>query len=162
MTIHRLDPETIELGPLNGIVIQLLQQIVPSAASDEPAVEARLFPGPSGGRDAELDADWESYVEPDLRQLFQSALETIGEDLVPLDEQGLSGRRSLRLPCTHLEAWVHGLNQARLAIVARHGLTESELEDEVVVEDEERALAILQTHFYASLQHAFLSELGDN
>ena len=161
MTIHRRDPETVELGPLNNVVIELLQRIVPSAASDDPAVQARLFPDPSGGQDRELNADWKSYVEPDLRQLFQSTLETIGEDLAPLEGKGSHRSRRLRLPLSHLDAWIHGLNQARLAIAARHELTESELEEEVTVDDEERALAILQTHFYGFLQQAFLNELGD-
>ena len=161
MTIRRPDLETVELDPLNSTIHELLQRIVPSAASDDPAVEARLFPAPSGGADHGLDSDWKSYVEPDLRQLFQSSLETIAEDLAPLAPPRSKGPDTLRLPVSHLEAWIHGLNQARLAIVARHGLTERELENAVAVEDEGRAFAILQTHFYAVLQQAFLSELGE-
>lgn len=161
MTIQRLDPETVELSPLNTVVTELLQRIVPSAANDDPAVAARLFPDPSGGADRALDEDWKSYVEPDLRQLFQSALETVAEDIACLDMHGPKRLRSLRLPLSHLDPWIHGLNQARLAIAARHNLTELELEDEVIVDDEERALAVLQTHFYGFLQQAFLRELED-
>jgi len=161
MTIQRLDSGIVSLGPLNAVLCELLRLILPSAQDDHPAAQARLFPPPSGGSDDDLDADWKSYVEPDLRHIFQSSLEVIEQDLAALDQNPSGRRRDLRIPVSHLNAWIHGLNQARLALVARHRLTEAELEEHTAVDDEDRSFALLQTHFYGLLQHSFLHELGD-
>jgi hypothetical protein len=59
----------------------------------------------------------------------------------------------------HLEAWIHALNQARLALAARHEFAERELEREVPTEGGERALALFQIHFYGLLQEFFLRQL---
>ena len=161
MTFRRVDANHVALGPLDPFALDLLRQIAGCASDDDPAAQARLFPSPTNGAEGQLDHDWKNYVEPDLRRLFQSSLEVIEEDL----ESGVSGSsskaRTLQIPIAHLDAWIHGLNQARLAIVARHGFSSAELEGETPLEGSARALALFQTHFYGFLQESFLRELGD-
>lgn len=162
MTLRRVDSDHVALGPLDPFAIDLLRQVAAAARDDDPAARARLFPSPSNGAERQLDKDWKSYVEPDLRRLFQSSLEVIEEDL-GAGIVGASGKgRTLQIPVAHLDAWIHGLNQARLAIVARQNFSTSELEGEVPLEGNERALALFQTHFYGFLQECFLRELGDS
>ena len=162
MTVSRLDEQTIAIGELDLLGVELLQQI---AISAEPAdnVEAheRLFPSPTGGRDRTLDGDWESYVEPGLRELFQSHLEIIAEDLADFPPALPQDTHTLVLPVKHLEAWIHGLNQARLALAARYTFTEKEMEGRFPMEGDERALALFQVHVYGFLQECFLRQLGD-
>jgi hypothetical protein len=134
--------------------------------SAEPAdnVEAheRLFPSPTGGRDRTLDRDWESYVEPGLRELFQSSLQIIEEDLAEFPPDEPADLYTLTLPIRHLEAWIHGLNQARLAIAARYGFTEEDMEGRMPVSGDTRAFGLFQVHVYGFLQECFLRELGDS
>ena len=59
----------------------------------------------------------------------------------------------------HLEAWIHALNQARLALAARHDFSERELEREIPAEGDDRAFALFQIHFYGLLQEFFLRQL---
>jgi hypothetical protein len=61
----------------------------------------------------------------------------------------------------HLEAWIHALNQARLALSARFGFTERDMEDAIPIEGDQRALALFQVHFYGFLQECFLRQLED-
>ena len=161
MTLRRVDSDTVALGPLDPFAIDLLRQIGGCARDDDPAARARLFPSPTNGAEQQLDRDWKSYVEPDLRRIFQSSLEVIEEDLEGRVSGSSSKGRTLQIPVAHLDAWIHGLNQARLAIVARQNFSSAELEGDMPLEGNERALALFQTHFYGFLQESFLRELGD-
>jgi len=160
MHITRLDRRTLALAQLNPVCCELLRKIVSSAdpGEDGPA-HARLFQTPTAGREPEADRDWREYVEPDLRRLFQDALEVVAEDLKTLSGEGRRGGATLCIPVPNLEAWVHALNQARLAIVAREGFSEKEMDGRVPLEGEARALTLFQVHFYGFLQEAFLREL---
>jgi len=163
MTVIRLDEQTIAIGELDLLGVELLAQIPVSA---EPAdnVEAhdRLFPSPTGGRDRTLDRDWENYVEPGLRELFQSSLQIIEEDLAEFPPDQPADHYTLTLPIRHLEAWIHGLNQARLAIAARYGFTEEDMEGRMPISGDTRAFGLFQVHVYGFLQECFLRELGDS
>ncbi len=160
MKIERLDASTVAISGIDPLCLQLLQKIVPSAApGDDRQARGRLFPSPSGGREPEFDHDWHDYVEPDLRRLFQGALDVVREDLAGLTQAARRKEAALRIPVTNLEAWIHALNQARLALAARHGFTERDMSARAPVEGDERALALFQVHFYGFLQECFLREL---
>lgn len=162
MTISRLDEHSVELADLDLLGVELLHQIPISAEPDgNAAATQRLFPSPSSGRDPSLDRDWKNYVEPGLRELFQSSLEIIQTDLADFPGESTEGEYSLTLPVKHLEAWIHGLNQARLALAARYSFTEQEMEGRIPLDGDTRAFALFQIHFYGFLQECFLRELGD-
>ena len=105
---------------------------------------------------------WRNYVEPGLRELFQSSLEIIANDLADFPGALPEEDYTLSLPLTHLEPWVHGLNQARLALAARYSFTEEEMEGRMPLDGDTRAFALFQVHFYGFLQECFLRELGDD
>ena len=160
MRIQRLDAKTIALEEIDAMVGELLRQIPSSAdpTGSEAAME-RLFPSPTEGRDPGADEDWREYVEPGLRELFLDAVSVVREDLKDFPVKPSGNLRALKLPVNHLEAWIHALNQARLALVARHGFTERELEHEIPAEGGQRAFALFQIHFYGLLQEFFLRQL---
>jgi hypothetical protein len=160
MKIQRLDATTIALEEIDGLIGELLRQIPASAdPSGSDAATARLFPSLTEGREPGADADWREYVEPGLRELFLDAVSVVREDLKDFPPEPEAGDRALRLPVKHLDAWIHALNQARLALAARHDFTEHELEHHLPSEGGERAFALFQIHFYGLLQEFFLRQL---
>jgi hypothetical protein len=162
MTVTRLDEQTIAIGQLDLLGVELLAQIpVSSEPADSIEAQQRLYPSPTGGRDRSLDHDWKNYVEPGLRELFQSSLQIIEDDLADFPPDEPADHYTLTLPVKHLEAWIHGLNQARLAIAARYDFTEQEMESRIPVTGDTRAFGLFQVHVYGFLQECFLRELGD-
>lgn len=156
MKIHRLDAKTIALEEIDAFTCELLRQIPANAdPTNSDAALARLYPAPTAGQDAEADADWRELIEPELRELFLDAVTLVQEDLKALPEKG----GTLRLPVRHLDGWIHALNQARLALAARHGFSEKELEREIPLEGSERAFTLFKIHFYGLLQEFFLRQL---
>ena len=160
MKIHRLNTKTVALEEIDPFLAGLLREIPARAdPGQSPAVRERLFPKPTAGGEPEADAEWVELVEPELHELFVDALGVVDEDLQdfpdPPDAEGMT----LRLPVKHLEAWIHALNQARLALVARHGFTEREIEREFSFEGGERADILFRIQFYGVLQELFLRQL---
>jgi hypothetical protein len=164
MKIERSDEQTVSIGPLDLLCCELLHQIRVSAEPGESeAARARLFPSPSGGEDRRLDRDWQEYIEPDLAHLFESHLDVIDGDLekFPGDQPEAEGY-TLHIPMKNLDAWIHGLNQARLSLSARHNFTEDEMNGRIPDDGDVRALTLFQVHFYALLQECFLRVLGSD
>jgi hypothetical protein len=164
--ITRLDEQTISVGPLDLFCTELLHQIHLCAdpeARDNEAARARLFPSPTRGADQEFDQDWRDYVEPGLAELFASNLDIIQKDLANFPPaRPAADHHTLHLPIKHLEAWIHGLNQARLALAARYDFSEKEMEAEIPPNGDMRSLALFQVHFYGWLEECFLRVLGDD
>ena len=161
MKISRLDAQTVAISRLDLLCCELLQQIPVSAEIKDRNVRERLFTAPTGGREREFERDWQRYVRPELRHLFESSIQTVRNDLkgfppTPSDE---NRTHVLHLPITHLDAWIHALNQARLALATRHGFTEPDLESPMPIVGDIRSLAVFQVHFYGFLMECFLREL---
>lgn len=164
MQISRPDEETVRIARLDSLLADLLRRIPQSAdPGDSAAARARLFSAPSHDEaESELVDDWREYIEPELRRLFLSSIEVIAGDLKKLHLDKADGGSAISISAGHLEAWVHGLNQARLALVARHDFSEAEMERILPLDGNPRALALLQVRFYGILQEVFLRELeGD-
>lgn len=160
MHVHRLDRETVELGDMEPLCCELVQQIVPSAdADDDPAARRRLYSSPTEGDEPEFQQDWKAYVEPDLRDIFRNAQEIVVDDLRTFSLPDSGEPTTLQIPQKHLEAWIHTLNQARLAIAARHDFTEQDMESRISPVGDARSLALFQIHFYGFLQECFLQQL---
>jgi len=162
MRIRRCDAQTVELGDLDSICCELLRQVVASAqVDDSAAARERIYSSPTDGREPEFDQDWKNYVEPDLRDMFRSSQEIVQTSLENFPPDKTAESYSLRIPMKHLEAWIHVLNQARLALSARYNFTERDMEDPIPIEGNQRALALFQVHFYGFLQECFLRQLED-
>ena len=150
----------MELGEMDFLCCQLIQQIVQSATdTDDPAAQRRLFASPTEGREPDFEQDWKNYVEPDLRLLFRSTQEIVEGDLKRFDPDESGDSSTLRIPVKNLEAWIHTLNQARLAIAARYDFTDKEMEKQLSLGSGARSLALFQVHFYGFLQECFLQQL---
>ena len=152
----------IEISELDPFLAELLRQIPASANPDgAPAAEQRLFSPPTTGNEKEMCAEWKTYVEPELRRLFQTATQTVTADLEQLNgnEKSLVNR-TLRIPAKHSDAWLNALNQARLAIAAKNNFTENELNDHFRSPiGSRRDLSLFQVNFYGFLQEFILREL---
>ncbi len=158
MLILRLDEETVVVTGLNLALCKLIQQIPACAEIDDDAARERLYSSPSEGAMPELDSDWKSFVEPDLRQLFQSSVEVVKEDLAEFPPSEAELFYTLQIPFKHLANWINVLNQARLALGAHYAITEQDMENEPETHDD-RSHAIVRIHIYGELQARFLRVL---
>ena len=152
----------MELAGMDFLCCQFILQIVPSAsATDDPAIQHRLYSQPTGGREPEFERDWKEYVEPDLRNIFKSAQEIVEADLQNFEPADSGESSTLRIPVKNLDAWIHTLNQARLALSARYDFSEEDMEKPVALGGDARGLALFQVHFYGFVQECFLQQLEE-
>lgn len=155
---------SVELSELDPFLAELLRQIPASAsATGIPAAEQRLFCAPTNGKEKEICREWKLYVEPELRRLFQTATETVAEDLQQLNGNEKSfANRTLLIPAKHIDAWLSALNQARLVIVAKHNFSDGELSEHFRSPiGSRRDLSLFQVNFYGFLQEIILRELDN-
>ena len=163
MHIHRLDEKTIALEDIDPLCAALLASIALRAdPAGDPAAEARLFSTPTHGAEPGTDAEWKEYVEPDLRQLFQDAVGVVKSDLERFPPAGVEPPYKLRLPLSHLDAWIHALNQARLALAARFDFAERDMDSPITLDVEPRSRALFEVRFYGLLQEFFLQQLDED
>jgi hypothetical protein len=162
--ISRIDGQTLQISQLDPLLGELLHRVVASAdPAGSEAARDRLFSKPSDDpEEATFFEDWQEYVEPELRHIFQSALEVISRDLVTMEKAKGDGGSTLTIPMNHVESWIHGLNQARLALSARHAFTEEDMDRILPLAGDPQSLALLQVRFYGILQELFLQELDDD
>jgi len=169
MEIVRLDPKTVAIREIDPFAARLLRRIpVEADPGGDRAARGRLFSKPAAGgqgRQArELNEEWQQYVEPELRHLFQSANETVSDDLKNIKQTGSVGGvelYDLEIPIKHLEQWLNSLNQARLVMAARNGFTDAELDAEYpTIINSTRDMNLLQIHFYGFMQEYFVREMG--
>lgn len=159
MQLRRLDEHTMVLKGLDILCCELLHQIAVSAEMDDDVVQSRLFSSPTRGAEPAIEEDWEELVHPELKSTFHSALEIVKSDLADFPSPEPAETYTLYIPVKHLEAWIHSLNQARLALAARNGFTERDMERSIPTEGDTRALALFQVHFYGFLMECFLREV---
>lgn len=160
--ISRLDKQTVSVAGLDPFLIDLLHKIAEAAdPMGNEAASARLYSTPTQGAEPEFDAEWTELIQPDLEEHFASSVEIVQGDLhgFPASDPGSDGNE-LQIPAAHLEAWIHALNQARLALAARFNVTENDMND-LPLGGDVRALSVFQIHFYGFLQECFLRQLEE-
>lgn len=156
MKILRAPDGSVTFAELEPILLDLLRGVADAADPGESeAAQERLLPDPAPD-DTELGEEWREFVCPDLRHIFQTALETLAGDVKEATVEGDAA--SVRVPAAHIEAWLNALNQARLALHARHEFTAEEMEGMEAERDAERNLAMFQIHFYGVLQEFLLRD----
>ena len=134
-----------EIDPL---ILELLRGLPACAAPDDDAARKRIFSTPTRGADAEADNDWREYVEPELRELFKDHVDVVTADLAAMPKG--DGTFTLSIPAENGRAWIHTLNQARLALGARHGVTDDDTAGRRR-HTGEKAFVIMQIDFYGML-----------
>ena len=142
------------------ILAELLRQIPAHEEYETEDVQERFFPNPSlDEEEEELREDWKAHVQPELHEQFQSARQVVEVDLRGMKEE--NDWLTLEFPRRHAESWLNALNQARLALAARHGFSETELSrHEAEHITNERDLALFQIDFYGQIQY-WLVEILD-
>jgi hypothetical protein len=159
MQLARIDPQTVALTKLDPFVCGLLRQIVPSASpGDHPAARARIYSAPTAGGEPEFEADWQEYVEPDLREHFEASRSLVERDLAKLQLPEGEAFGSLRIPVVHLDSWINALNQARLVLAEQHSITEADMQRELALGDV-RGFAVFQIEFYGEMMFWFIREV---
>lgn len=161
MEISKPNETTVLVARIDPVIAELLRRIGSSAdPGNNQGARDRLYSAPTNDP-AEKDfvEDWQEYVEPELARLFQSAIDTIEDDLKKMHADPATGEATISIPSDHLEAWVHGLNQARLVITERHRLQDEDLDLETMSAADPRAFLVLQLRIYAHLQWLFLRYL---
>ena len=161
MRARRIDAATLEISGIGFVESALLWRL--AAAADphgSAAAEQRLASSLTGGTDPELDEEWKEHVLPELRTLFASAVEIVRSDLVG-SWISPGSDAAVRVPVAHLEPWLIALNQARLALAARHGLTEETLNQRPSDDLHPRTLARLFVDFFGGLQQLLLEAAED-
>ena len=154
MQIARTEDGSFIISELEPPLIGLFLAI-PEAADpgENAAANERLYPKPSP--DPEMREEWKEYVEPGLREWFESASATVKGDLVQLE----SGE-TLTISSEHVDAWLSALNQGRLALAARFEVNDADMERPVSpVLQNEREFALFQIHFYGFLQECLIRGL---
>ncbi len=152
----RSSDEGWEFTAMDPFVLELLRVLPACAEPEDDAARKRIFSPPTiqPDADAEANSEWSEYVEPGLRELFKSHTDIVAADLAAMKGEGEAA--TLRIPTEHGRAWIHTFNQARLALGARHGVTE----DDTAGRTEpggEKAFALMQIDFYATLLGLLLS-----
>ncbi len=108
-------------------IAEPFQQVIsaiPAIVAERDKAAERLYPDPGEG--SELDADWATLVRPELAHLFQSAEETVKQDLRSLKKLKERDGFEILIPLAHLEAWLNCLNQARLILAEQIHYTEKD------------------------------------
>ena len=139
-----------EMEPL---IVELLRALPACADPGDEAARRRIFSSPTAGADAEADREWREDVEPEMRALFQSHVEVAAADLAGIRQTG--DTFTLGIPAKNSRAWIHTLNQARLALGARHGVTDEDTAGRRRPRGA-KAFAIMQIDFYAMLLSTLL------
>ncbi len=133
---------------MEQVIVELLRMVPAAAAPDDDAARKRIFSAPTGGADADADSEWREYVEPELRELFKTHTDVVAADLSAMEEKDETF--TLRIPAAHGRAWIHTLNQARLALGARHDVTDDDTNGHRR-QSGAKGFAIMQIDFYAML-----------
>jgi hypothetical protein len=139
---------------MDALIVELLRNLPACAAPDDETARRRIFTTPTAGRDAETDRDWRENVEPGLGELFKSHVDVVAADLAKIEQDG--DAFALSIPAENARAWVHTLNQARLALGARHGVTDDDTAGRSR-HSGAKAFAIMQIDFYGMLLSMILT-----
>lgn len=144
-------PDADELASMVGLSepTDLVDPVLP----DDPVL-ARLLP--DGYRDdPDAALEFRKFTESSLRSAKVQAARTLLETLPP------SGGK-IKLSAEHAEAWLRSLNDVRLALGVRLGVTEDldELDSDVSLEDPRFAYILFIYHWLAELQDSLVTALS--
>lgn len=115
-----LDASEVEL--LRAVPDELQTLLAGPSEKDDP-VYNRLFPSAYlDPTEESAEREWQELVHPELLRERLAALETVTSSL---DRAGTKrGRAEVELAPEEVDAWLHVLNDARLALGTRLGITE--------------------------------------
>jgi hypothetical protein len=139
---------------MEPFIVELLRGLPACADPDDEASRARIFSTPTGGADPEADIEWREENEPEMRELFQTHVDIAAADIAVIRQEG--DAFTLAIPSENSRAWIHTLNQARLALGVRHAVTEGDTAGRRRHRGA-KAFAIMQIDFYGMLLSVLLA-----
>ena len=157
MRILRQEDGSFLVSHVEAHLHDVLKAISSAAEPEESAAaHERLFPMPVADSDKVVCEEWEEFVQPGLRHWFENAVVTVDGDLEPLDE-----KNSFVIPAAHVDAWLNALNQARLVLAAKFGITEEDMEHDSAPLEDERDFVLFQIHFYGFIQECLVMGIDE-
>ncbi len=84
------DDDTFILSGMDDFLMGLVAEI-PKAAVPRSDASLRIFPSPTAGADTEADAEWETFVKPDLDSQFAFNRNRVAIDLKGVRHKGKAG-----------------------------------------------------------------------
>jgi hypothetical protein len=158
--IIRFDEDVVHFEALDEFSVDMFRRLPDCAGTDDGPAGRRIFATLTGGADPEADAEWKEVVEPSLRELYESHVDVVKKDVADI----ISGEESeeggeLSFPLEHGRAWMHTLNQARLALGARHDVTEEDMEGRRELKDGDKMFAIMQIEFFGIVLGVLLQRI---
>jgi len=158
MHVRRDRDGTLLLAGLAPLVADTLLKLPQWIASADPALRERLLP--RAYQDERAEKEWERLAHPELEHLFQSRGEILRQDLARM-KRGRLGRMMLKIPETHVSAWLSALNAGRHALYILHEVDPSDVgRDLAAVDDPEQAEAILRMEILAWVQQILIEGRG--
>lgn len=130
----------------------LFNMIIIDAVSCDRALAERLADAMGDG---EMANDWSEWVVPELAECFEAELAHVKKVIDTVRSEAPSGVASLWIKPSDAQRWYGALNQARLALEARHHFGPSEGIDFEKLTHEKRG-AFMRSQFYCALQSALL------
>lgn len=122
----RVSLETAEVELLRSVPAEL-QTVLGGSSTDDP-VYNRLFPSAYlDPTEENAEQEWQELVHPELLRERLAALELVATSL----DRAVTkrGRAELELAPDEVQAWMGVLNDVRLALGTRLGVTEAEAEE---------------------------------
>ncbi len=122
-----LHPNEVEL--LRNVPAEL-QTVLSGPSSKDDPVYNRLFPSAYlDPTEESAEREWQELVHPELLRERLAALELVTATLDRAEKK--RGRAEVELAPEEVEAWLHVLNDARLALGTRLGITEDHEAEEI-------------------------------
>jgi len=142
------------LAGMPPFVADTLRQLPEWIASADPGVRERLLP--PAYTDERAESEWQRLARPELEHLFKSRGEILREDLAGM-RKGMLGGTMLKIPETHLSAWLSALNAGRHALFILHEVDPGDVgRDLAAVDDPEQAEALLRMEILAWVQQLLI------
>ena len=154
MHVRRDRDGTLLLAGLAPLVADTLQKLPEWIASADPAVRERLLP--PAYTDERAESEWQRLARPELEHLFKSRGEILRQDLAGM-RKGMLGGTMLKIPETHVSAWLSALNAGRHALFILHELDSGDVgRDLAAVDDPGQAEALLRMEILAWVQQILI------
>ena len=157
MNIIFAEDGSVRMEDIDEFAAMLLREMPGIASSDDERAEGRIYQSPTDGKDEQADSEWKDAVEPELRELFSSAIDMVVDDLATM-KPNEQGELNLAISASHVDPWMHTLNRARLVLGAEWDISETDMTSSYVspTGDPERTMAVLKIDFYGTLLEFFV------
>lgn len=145
-------------GDLTPAAIETLRGVPMLIESEDERVRARLLPETYS--DHESEDQWREHAAPELERLFASRTVIVRKDLDAMQQWKPSDSWVLKIPNTHVNAWLATLNAARLALYVLNDMTAEHLDRGGHRKCNKKQLeAVDRIQFLAEIQSVLLGEV---